>query len=205
MRNEAVTLPDAPLAAAPRCPQETAINIAVSCALVKNPDDVMVLNVDDKSQSELRRLGCANLAGGRVAAWGMFMHLSAVFMPLLPGSCCGTLATLAYLHSLAPAAHPPLPVQLPGRTQTPCWTSSCARWRACTRRRRASRCGRGGPAGVVPQLGKACALPAQQAPSARSSAVAASPALPTRHICPHAPVSKCSCSRRQRRRPWLRW
>ena len=33
-------------------PQETAINIAVSCALVKNPDDVMVLNVDDKSESE---------------------------------------------------------------------------------------------------------------------------------------------------------
>jgi len=35
----------------------------VSCALVKNPDDVMVLNVDDKSQSELRRLGCAGSPG----------------------------------------------------------------------------------------------------------------------------------------------
>jgi phospholipid-translocating P-type ATPase (flippase) len=31
--------------------QETAINIAVSCALVKNPDEVMVLNVDDKSET----------------------------------------------------------------------------------------------------------------------------------------------------------
>lgn len=46
-------------------PQETAINIAVSCALVKNPDEVMVLNVDDKSECEWQRpclfwwlLGC---------------------------------------------------------------------------------------------------------------------------------------------------
>jgi phospholipid-transporting ATPase len=32
--------------------QETAVNIAVSCALVSSPDDVMMLNVDEKAESE---------------------------------------------------------------------------------------------------------------------------------------------------------
>lgn len=36
--------------------QETAINIAVSCRLVGNPDDVMMLNVDEKAESESMRL-----------------------------------------------------------------------------------------------------------------------------------------------------
>lgn len=35
--------------------QETAVNIAVSCRLVANPDDVMMLNVDDKAESERAR------------------------------------------------------------------------------------------------------------------------------------------------------
>ena len=34
--------------------QETAVNIAVSCSLVSAPDDVMMLNVDEKSESECR-------------------------------------------------------------------------------------------------------------------------------------------------------
>ena len=37
--------------------QETAVNIAVSCRLVSNPDDVMMLNVDEKATSEWRFLG----------------------------------------------------------------------------------------------------------------------------------------------------
>ena len=32
--------------------QETAVNIAVSCRLVSNPDDVMMLNVDEKAEGE---------------------------------------------------------------------------------------------------------------------------------------------------------
>lgn len=32
--------------------QETAVNIAVSCSLVRNPDDVLMLNVDEKAESE---------------------------------------------------------------------------------------------------------------------------------------------------------
>ena len=35
--------------------QETAVNIAVSCSLVSAPDDVMMLNVDEKSESECGR------------------------------------------------------------------------------------------------------------------------------------------------------
>lgn len=31
--------------------QETAVNIAVSCALVRNPDDVLMLNMDEKLES----------------------------------------------------------------------------------------------------------------------------------------------------------
>lgn len=31
--------------------QETAVNIAVSCRLVHNPDSVMMLNVDEKSNT----------------------------------------------------------------------------------------------------------------------------------------------------------
>lgn len=58
--------------------QETAVNIAVSCRLVSNPDDVMTLNVDDKADSEL--------SGARLRM--SFPYLAGCSCSSAPTACC---------------------------------------------------------------------------------------------------------------------
>ena len=162
-------------------PQETAINIAVSCALVQNPDDVMVLNVDDKSKSGWRGGGA-----GTTQPLGLLACEPAA--PAAAGSCGSR--TLAQLTCAAPSLLALLCALLSQprrRRRTPCWTSSCATWRACTKRRRAPRWAAGqgggeGPGRVAPASpgGRAaCSLPSCARTSPASLPAPATPPPPS--------------------------
>lgn len=71
--------------------QETAVNIAVSCRLVTNPDDVMVLNVDDKAESKwarTSRLSLLALGWLLMLAPHHFTHWGLLRLTWLPLPAC---------------------------------------------------------------------------------------------------------------------